>query len=146
MVKVVKSTIMNTSVEELWDVIRDFNGHEEWHPVVATSHIERGNTADRIGCVRTFNLEDGSNLREQLLTLSDIDMAYSYCLLETPVPLLNYVSHVRVLPVTDGDRSFWHWECRFDTPAGRESELATLVGEGIYEAGFDAIRNHMNLN
>ena len=146
MVKVVKSTIMNTSVEELWDVIRDFNGHEEWHPVVATSHIERGNTADRIGCVRNFNLEDGSNLREQLLTLSDIDMAYSYCLLETPVPLLNYVSHVRVLPVTDGDRSFWYWECRFDTPAGRESELATLVGEGIYEAGFDAIRNHMNLN
>jgi hypothetical protein len=35
---------------------------------------------------------------------------FSYCLLETPVPLLNYVAHVRLAPVTDGDRTFWHWE------------------------------------
>jgi hypothetical protein len=45
---------------------------------------------------------------------------------------------VRLLPVTDGNRTFWHWECRFTTPAGREEELAKMVGEQIYEAGFEA--------
>lgn len=145
MVKVVKSTIMNAPVEAVWDVLRDFNGHDQWHPAVADSQIERGRPADMVGCVRRFHLQDGSELREQLLTLSDIDTAYSYCLLETPVPLFNYVSHVRLIPVTDGDKTFWSWESRFDTPAGQESDLATLVGEQIYEAGFAAIRDHMGL-
>ena len=70
---------------------------------------------------------------------------FSYCLLDTPIPLFNYVAHVRLFPVTDGDRCFWEWESRFDAPEGRGEELAELVGEGIYVAGFEAIRAHMGL-
>ena len=145
MVKVVKSTIIEAPVETVWDVLRDFNGHDVWHPAVATSQIERGQPSDRVGCVRRFRLADGSELREQLLTLSDADLAFSYCLLDTPVPLLNYVAHVRLSPVTDGDQTFWHWQSQFDTPAGRERELERLVGEDIYEAGFAAVRTHLGL-
>ena len=145
MVKVIKSTILEASVEAVWDVLRDFNGHDQWHPAVADSEIERGQPSDRVGCVRRFRLADGSELREQLLTMSDIDMAYSYCLLDTPIPLLNYVAHVRLAPVTDGDWTFWHWESRFDTPAGRQRELGDMVAENIYQGGFDAIRKHMGL-
>lgn len=145
MVKIVKSTIMEAPVEAVWEVLRDFNGHDQWHPAVADSHIERGLPSDRIGCVRRFHLADGSELREQLLTLSDIDMAFSYCLLDTPIPLLNYVAHVRLVPVTDGDLTFWHWESRFDTPSGREEELKKQVGEQIYERGFQAVREFMGL-
>lgn len=143
MVRVVKSTIIDAPVETVWGVLRDFNGHDSWHPVVADSAIERGYASDRIGCVRRFHLQDGAELREKLLTLSDSEMAFSYCLLDTPVPLLNYVAHVRLLPVTDGDRTFWHWECRFDTPEGREQELKQMVSENIYQSGFDAIRAHL---
>jgi len=145
MVKVVKSTILEAPVEAVWDVLRDFNGHDQWHPAVADSEIERGQPSDRVGCVRRFRLADGSELREQLLTMSDIDMAYSYCLLDTPIPLFNYVAHVRLAPVTDGDWTFWHWESRFDTPAGRQRELRDMVAENIYQGGFDAIREHMGL-
>lgn len=135
--------MIDRPIEEVWTVLRDFNGHDRWHPVVADSVIERGQASDRVGCVRRFHLRDGSELREQLLTLSDADTAYSYCLLETPIPLFNYVAHVRLAPVTDGDRTFWHWESRFDTPPGRERELADLVGREVYESGFTAIRAHL---
>lgn len=145
MVKVVKSTILEAPVEAVWEVLRDFNGHDQWHPAVADSQIEHGQPSDRVGCVRRFHLADGSELREQLLTMSDIDMAFSYCLLDTPIPLLNYVAHVRLAPVTDGDFTFWHWESRFDTPAGRQQELGEMVAENIYQSGFDAIRGHMGL-
>lgn len=145
MVKVVKSTILEAPVDRVWEILRDFNGHDRWHPAVADSQIERGQPADKVGCVRRFHLQDGAELREQLLTLSDIDFAYSYCLLDTPVPLFNYVAHVRLLPVTDGDQTFWHWESRFDTPAGREQELKEMVAEQIYQAGFNAIRGELGL-
>lgn len=143
MVKVARSTVIDAPVEAVWEVIRDFNGHESWHPAVAASQIERGEAQDRIGCVRKFRLHDGAELREQLLTLSDMEMSFSYCLLDTPIPLFNYVAHCRLTPVTDGDLTFWEWESRFDTPKGREDELAALVGDGIYSAGFDAIRSYL---
>jgi hypothetical protein len=146
MVKVVKSTVLNAPVEAVWDVLRDFNGHDRWHPIVADSVVEKGWTSDRVGCVRKFHLQDGSELREQLLTLSDADMAFSYCLLDTPVPLLNYVAHVRLAPVTDGDMTFWHWESRFDTPPGREKELQAMVAENVYQGGMDAVRAYMGLD
>ncbi len=145
MVKVVKSTVLPAPVEAVWEVLRDFNGHDRWHPIVADSVVEKGWPSDRVGCVRKFHLQDGSELREQLLTLSDADMAFSYCLLDTPVPLLNYVAHVRLIPVTDGDMTFWHWESRFDTPPGRERELQQMVAENVYQGGMDAIRAHMGL-
>jgi hypothetical protein len=144
MPRIVKSTIINAPTDRVWSVLRDFNGHDRWHPEVATSAIERGYSSDKIGCVRRFRLADGGELREQLLALSDLEQTFSYCLLDTPIPLFNYVAHVRLLPVTDGDRTFWHWECRFTTRAGEEARLVAMVGEQIYQAGFDAVRKQVS--
>ena len=142
-VKVKRSTIIDHPSEAVWSVLRDFNGHDHWHPAVASSQIERSRESDCVGCIRNFKLQDGSELREQLLALSDAEQSYSYCLLDTPIPLLNYVSHVRLYPVTDTDSTFWEWEGRFNTIDNREEELKKMVGNDIYEAGFSAIRSYM---
>jgi hypothetical protein len=143
MIRVTRSAVIDAPIERVWAVLRDFNGFDQWLPAVATSAIERGQSADKIGCVRRVKLGDGSELREQLLALSDLEQSFSYCLLDTPIPLFNYVAHVRLLPVTDGDRTFWHWESRFTTPAGEEKRLTEMVGEEIYQAGFEAVREHL---
>lgn len=145
MVKVLRSTILPAPVEAVWDMLRDFNGHDQWHPAIETSQIERGLPSDKVGCVRKFKLGDGSELREQLLALSDADLAYSYCLLETPIPLFNYVSHVRLIPVTDTDHTYWQWEGHFDAPADQRDAMIGMVGTDIYDAGFGAIRSAMGL-
>jgi hypothetical protein len=145
MVRIFRSTIMEAPIEAVWDLLRDFNGHDRWHPAVASSQIERGRDADRIGSVRRFRLATGEELREQLLALSDAETTFSYCLLDTPIPLLNYVAHVRLIPVTESDHTFWQWTCRFDTPKGREVDLEEQVRTGIYEAGFAAIRSELGI-
>ncbi|SMF54934.1 NADPH:quinone reductase [Tistlia consotensis] len=146
MPRVVKSTVLDAPVEAVWSVIRDFNGHEDWHPAVARSVIEGGRRGDQVGCVRLFALADGSGeIREQLLALDDREHAFSYCLLEAPIPLEGYVAHVRLKPVTDGRRTFWEWRSEFDCPPARAGELTALVGEGIYEAGFRAVAERLGL-
>jgi hypothetical protein len=82
-------------------------------------------------------------LREQLLALSDLEQS-QLLPARHPIPMFNYVAHVRLLPVTDGDRTFWHWESRFTTRPGDEKRLTDMVGEQIYQAGFDAIRKHLS--
>ena len=50
-----------------------------------------------------------------------------------------YVATVQLKRVTDGERTFWHWESTFEPPRGREREFADLVGKGVYEGGFDGL-------
>jgi polyketide cyclase/dehydrase/lipid transport protein len=71
--KIFTSSVINAPMEEVWAKIRDFNALPGWHPAVADSHIENGGPSDRVGCIRNFNLKDGGNIREQLLTLSDVE-------------------------------------------------------------------------
>lgn len=140
MVRIDVSTVVNAPIRRVWAVLRDFNGHDQWHPVVAESHVENGLPSDSVGCVRNFRLEDGAQLREQLLSLSDRKYHFSYCLLDTPIPLLNYVAHTQLKPVTDGDRTLWRWWSSFTTPEDREQELEKTVRENIYGAGFKAVK------
>src|SRR5919206_128752 len=143
MARVYVSTVVNARNDRVWQRVRDFNGLPNWHPAIAESRIEGGEPADKIGCVRRFRLKDGSELREQLLALSDLEQTFSYCLLDTPIPMFNYVAHVRLLPVTDGDRTFWHWESRFTARPADAAAITKMVAEDIYQGGFDAIRRHL---
>jgi len=141
--RVTRSTVIDAPIERVWDVLRDFNSHLYWHPIIATSEIEDGQSADQVGCVRNFTLKDGNALREQLLTLDDRNYVSTYCILDSTIPLQRYVATVRLKPVTDGRRTFWHWQSTFATPPGRERELADSVGNGVYEAGFAALRDYL---
>jgi len=139
MVAITRSAIIDAPIDAVWRVLRDFNSHHLWHPAVATSEIEGGQPPDQPGCVRRFRLRDGAELREQLIALSDRDFSLTYCILDSPIPLLDYVATVRLRRVTDGGRTFWEWRSTFRTPPGREDELAGMVARDIYEAGFAAL-------
>jgi NADPH:quinone reductase len=140
MVEVRKSTVVDAPIEQVWAMLRDFNGHDQWHPAVSMSMIEHSAPADMIGAVRDFKLSDGSRIREQLLSLSDHDHSFQYCILEAPLPLMGYVANVKLRAVTDGNQTFWEWNSRFSPPKSREKELIKTVGDDIYEAGFRAIK------
>src|SRR5262245_32014596 len=142
-IRVIRSTVIDAPIDRVWAVVRDFNSHAAWHPIVAESAIEHGEPSDQIGCVRSFRLQDGNHVREQLLTLSDRDHVSTYCILEASLPMRRYVATVELRPVTDGNRTFWHWQSTFDAPRGRERELADLVGTDVYERGFEGLRAHL---
>jgi len=141
--RVVRSTIIDAPIERVWAVLRDFNSHEAWHDAVETSRIEGSERSDQVGCVRSFTLKDGNRIREQLLTLSDAEHKSTYCIVEATVPLQRYVATVTLKPVTDGRRTFWHWESTFATPPGMERALRDMVAQGVYETGFENLRRHL---
>ena len=143
MIRVTRSAIIDAPIERVWAVLRDFNSHTAWHPIVAQSEIEGGESSDQVGCVRNFTLKDGAHVREQLLALSDEDHVSTYCILDATLPMRRYVATVQLKRVTDGNRTFWHWQSTFDAPRGREQEFAELVGKGVYEGGFEGLRAYL---
>src|SRR5256886_13813147 len=134
-----RSAVIDAPIERVWAVLRDFNSHSAWHPGVGPSTIERGEAPDQVGCVRDFTLRDGNHIREQLLALSVRDHVSTYCILDAPLPMRNYIATVLLKRVTDGDHTFWHWESTFDVPSGRPREFEQHVGGQVYEASLSGL-------
>lgn len=140
MVKVYTSTVIDAPAEQVWAIVRDFNGLPNWTRFCTESRIEGGEPADRIGAVRNFRLKDGALLREKLLMLSDYDYQCSYSILESPMGVTDYVATLKLSPVTDGDRCFAEWSAEFNCAAGREGELTQLIGQGVFQGAFDTLK------
>ena len=140
MVKVYRSTVLDAPADRVWRDLRDFNGLANWHPLIVLSRIEKGHPADKVGCVRNFQLKDGARIREKLLSLSDYDFTYSYAILDSPMDLSDYVATLRLLPVTEGNRCFIEWSAEFECPPEKAAELAETVGDGVFQTGLDALK------
>jgi uncharacterized protein YndB with AHSA1/START domain len=140
MANVFVSSVIDAPPEEVWKVIRDFNGLPSWHPLIAQSHIEDGKAADQVGCIRNFTLNDGERIRERLLTLSDVEFTCTYEILESPMGVENYVATLRLVPITDGDRCYIEWTAEFDAPEGEEEALEDHIGGTVFQGGFDALK------
>ncbi len=143
MIRVRRSAVIDAPIERVWEVLRDFNSHSLWHPAVGESRIESGEPADKIGCVRNFRLRDGGVIREQLLTLSDYDYQCSYSILESPMGVENYIATLKLTPVTDGNKTFAEWWAEFDCPPEKERDLAQGIGQGVFQAAFDSLKQKL---
>jgi hypothetical protein len=140
MVKVFTSSVIDAPAERVWSVIRDFNALPAWHPGIADSRIEGNQPSDKVGCIRNFNLKGGGNIREQMLALSDYDYVCTYAILVSPMGVENYIATLKLMPITDGHRTYAEWSAEFDCPPDREKKLAEEVSQGVFQSGFDALK------
>lgn len=140
MVNIYVSSVIHASADTVWSRVRDFNGLPQWHPGIADSRIENSEPADRVGCVRHFHTRDGGMIREKLLALSDFEYSCTYEILESPMGVTNYIATLKLTPVTDGNRCFAEWSAEFECAPGRAAELTQGIGQGVFQAGFDALK------
>jgi hypothetical protein len=69
--------------------------------------------------------------REVLLALSDAERFYSYTFVSSPVPVRDHRTTLRVLPITDGNRSYVEWSSRFDIDPMYEAQLVDLMNRNF---------------
>jgi hypothetical protein len=147
MTRVFTSSMIDAPIEAVWAMIRDFNALPDWNPMVVESRIEEGRPSDAVGCVRAFSLPDGGRMREQLLALSDLTHSCTYSILESDMPLTDYVATLRLLPVTDGNRTYAEWSASFECIPGcapeEEAALVETIGQGVFQAGFDQLKRRL---
>jgi len=139
---VFRSMILNAPVDQVWSVVRSFDGVSQWNPAVTDARMETG-SATSPGSIRHLDIADGSVFRETLLELSDTGRFYTYDILDSPLPVRNYVSTHRFVPITQTDQTLGIWESRFDCDADAETELAAIVGDQIYIGGMTGLNDYL---
>ncbi|WP_172597595.1 SRPBCC family protein [Sulfuriflexus mobilis] len=139
-VKIYVSAIINAPVEQVWNRVRSFC--PTWHPDVVDCHIENDEGDTSVGCIRNFHVQDGGNVREQLLALTDVGRSYSYTIIESPMPVHGYVAELKLQPVTEGGTTYAQWTADFECPAEERENLENLI-QGIFKRGLDTLQTRV---
>ncbi len=136
--KVFCSSVINGPVEAVWPHFRDFAALGSFHDGVSEMHMRGGVRADTIGGVREFQL-NGGTLHERLTYLSDTDHALRYLIEQSPLPWINYHAGVRLLPVSDGNRSFAVWTADWIAGANDDVALIPEIHTNVFQKAFDTL-------
>ena len=127
MAQVFVSSVVDAPVARVWERIRSFDAVAEWLPFVASSPIEDGREPTSVGCVRVVTQTDGLVFRETLVGHSDAERSYAYTFVGSPIPVRDHRTTIRLLAITDGDRTYAEWSSRFEIAPDAEDELVGLM-------------------
>ena len=82
-------------------------------------------------------LGNGAQIAEQIDSVDDANHTYSYRILESPLPLQDYRSTIRV--VDSGGGCCVEWTASFDVTDGPAEDTVAMI-KGVYDAGMGALR------
>ncbi|WP_141138221.1 SRPBCC family protein [Boseongicola aestuarii] len=117
------------TADHIWSLIGEPGKLADWHPAIASSPISHNS--------RVCTLADGGVVKEEITAHDPLARSYSYRIIESPLPMSDYISTIRVEPINSGGAEVV-WEAQFE-PVGIElSQLEGLLA-GLYNAGLEAL-------
>src|SRR3990172_5836847 len=119
---------------EVWGMAGGFCAIKTWHPAVA----ECAETKDGDVTFRMLTLKDGGKIKEKLTGTEDL--AYTYEIVESPLPIKNYKSKLWLEVDDEPDRSVIYWQSDFDAAAGTSDDEAEKIIKGILGDGVKGIK------
>lgn len=140
MSKLYVSTVIDAEISAVWKIIRNFDGLATWHPAVITSRIADRGSPDRVGCERIFTQRGGEIVQERLEALNDLEYSMTYSIVKANLPASDYVSTIRLYPITDTHRTLATWIVTFDCEVTERVRLCRELGE-LFLEGFTALKS-----
>jgi mxaD protein len=142
---VTKSVDINAPASVVWDILKDYDALNRWHPAVARTEIVEG-TTNTVGAVRVLTLGDGGTIREKLIAYDADGRSLKYTIIEGVLPVSSYESSITV-EESGANASKATWTGSFKrkdtsaTPAkDADDATATTTMESVYQAGLDNLK------
>lgn len=142
--KVTEHIDISAPPAKVWEAVRNFD-NLGWHPAVATTTLDKGSN-NKKGAIRTVTVKDGAKLTEELLAHQDSAHSLKYRIIESPLPVSNYVSTLVVKAAKGGSRVEWSSTFRRKdelAAEGADDAAATKAVTGIYTSGLDALKKQL---
>ena len=136
---------INAKPADVWKFVKRFDGLKDWHPAFAKSDIIIGKDGE-LGAVRALTVKDGPTFTETLLALNDASMAFTYDIIESPLPLDHYQSTMTVKANASGGTTvtwigtFVRKNPRENLPEGESDAGAVKFITGAYAGGLQNLK------
>ncbi len=148
LLSVVETVDINAAPAAVWSQISDFNGMAAWHPAIADSQLVSGKN-NEAGAARELQIKDGPSLTDELVSIDDTQRVFIYRLVDSPLPLTDYLSSVTVKSRGEGSEVIWTATFRrknvsASTPKEENDQAAIALLSGVYRAGLDNLKKMLD--
>ena len=131
---VTEEVYLAAAPSKTWETIKDFNRWQDWHPAFASTAITKGEGNTK-GTVRVLTTKDGAKFTEELVSHNTASRTYQYRIIESPLPITDYVSTVEIKQNKAGSTVVWSSNFKVKDGASEEEMKKTI--SGVYRAGLD---------
>jgi hypothetical protein len=136
-----ESVEIKAPVAKVWAIAKDYDSLNKWHPGFSKDVLTKGpNNAP--GTVRALTIKDGPTFTEELISFSESGKTYQYRIIESPLPLQNYVATFTVKPGKEGT-SLVTWSAKFtrknpsdNPPEAQTDDAAVKLIKGVFQGGL----------
>ena len=134
MPKITMSTPVAMNADSLWQAIGSFAAIGEWHPMMEKVDADGENK----GSTRRLQLVGGAQILERLEEVSPTERLYRYSIIQSPLPISDYVSEIRVKDNGDGTSTV-EWTSDFSVNKANESDVVKTL-QSVYQSGLDNLQ------
>lgn len=119
--KCYNSTVVDASIESVWEIIRDFH-KVSWGDKVITKIDMVGDVLGvEVGAKRILN----EAFHETLISVDSDNYSFAYNIDDGPGPISkdsvsNYIGKVSLYPITDSGKTFVEWISTYESDSGSE--------------------------
>lgn len=122
--KCYNSTVIDASIEKVWEMMKDFHNVSWGDKVITKIDIVGEVPGTEVGAKRILN----EAFHETLLSVDSKDFSFTYSINDGPGPVSkdsvsNYVGKVSLYPITDSGKTFVEWISTY------ESDSDSAVGD-----------------
>jgi mxaD protein len=140
-----KTITIDAPAAKVWNLTKDFNALNTWHPAVARDEIVEGKN-NTVGAVRLATLKGGGTIKEKLLRFDPVGHSFKYAIIEGVLPVSDYASTFAVKALGKGKSSVT-WSGRFkrknvgENPGDKENDQTAVdTINGVYQSGLENLK------
>ncbi len=138
-----EAVTIDASAEQVWDTVKGWDGLHTWHPVFSATKILAGGL--NVGSIRELTIKDGPKFTEELLSFDNAGQSLQYKIIESPLPVVDYLSTVRVLSLGENRSELawmasWRRKARDGATAENDDRAVAKFLTGAYQAGLQNVK------
>lgn len=136
---------INAKPDVVWNIVKAFDGLVNWHPAFSGTPLIKGRNG-QVGAVRALTIKDGPTFTEELVAYSEARKAFTYIIVESPLPLDHYQSSISVKANGSGGTTvawigtFTRKNPRNNVPEAETDAAVVNLIIGAYQAGLQTIK------
>lgn len=138
-----EAVVIDAPADKVWDMVKGWDSLHTWHPVFSATKIIAGGLS--VGSIRELTIKDGPKFTEELLSFDNVGQALHYKIIESPLPVVDYLSTVRVLSLGENRSELawmasWRRKARDGATAENDDRAVGKFLSGAYQAGLQNVK------
>lgn len=127
---------IDAPIDKVWELMGNFTDMS-WNPLIVKTELVAGE-ATIPGAMRVLTLNDGSQIKQALVSFDPEEKVYTYKITESVLPMRQHQGKISTMS-KDGI-TMVNWEATYTTDSEADAEVVSQTMQALFEKGLEGLK------